>query len=99
MTVELQLELLGGLHITQHGAALTTFVSGKAPALLGYLAVTGRPHFRAALAGLLWSDQSEDRARGNLRVVLNNLRQLVAPHLVITVIPSLSTVTVLIGWM
>ena len=66
MTVELQLELLGGLRITQRGAALTTFVSGKAPALLAYLAVTGRPHFRAALAGLLWSDHAEEDARRNL---------------------------------
>ena len=69
MTVELQLELLGGLRITQHGAALTTFVSGKAPALLGYLAVTGRPHFRAALARPLWNDQGEGDARHTWRIV------------------------------
>jgi DNA-binding SARP family transcriptional activator len=84
MTAELQLELLGGLRITQHSAALTTFASSKAPALLCYLAVTGRPHFRAALARLLWSDHAEEDARRNLRVVLNNLRKQVAPHLVIT---------------
>ncbi|MDQ4075944.1 MAG: tetratricopeptide repeat protein [Chloroflexota bacterium] len=84
MTVKLELELLGGLRITQDGTAVTNFVSGKAPALLCYLAVTGQPQFRAALAGLLWSEQGEDDARRNLRVVLNNLRHVVAPHLVIT---------------
>ena len=64
MAAELRLELLGGLRILRDGVPVTQFVSGKAPALLSYLAVTGRPHFRTALAGLLWSDQSE-RAFGN----------------------------------
>ena len=69
MTAELQLELLGGLRITQHSAALTTFASSKAPALLCYLAVTGRPHFRAALARPLWNDQGEGDARHTWRIV------------------------------
>ena len=47
----------------------------KALALLVYLAVTGQPHSRDALATLLWpeSDQSEGRAR--LRRTLHRLNQ------------------------
>ncbi|MEA3396854.1 MAG: AAA family ATPase, partial [Chloroflexota bacterium] len=60
------------------------FVSRKAQALLVYLAVTGRAHFRDALAGLLWGESSEERAAGNLRVVLSNLRRLVPDHVIIT---------------
>lgn len=84
MAEELRLELLGGVRLTRDGAALSAFVSSKAPALLCYLAVTGRPQFRTTLAGLLWSEMPEDVARRNLRIVLANLRQTLAPHLLIT---------------
>jgi DNA-binding SARP family transcriptional activator len=77
----LRLALLGGLHISLGEAALAGFVSRKAQALLAYLAVTGRPHHRAALAGLLWGDLPEARAAGNLRVVLANLHDLLPHHL------------------
>ncbi len=83
MAEELRLEVLGGLRITRGGAPVD-FVSSKAPALLVYLAVTGRLHYRAALAALLWSEHPEEDARRNLRVVLANLRQTLAPHLLIT---------------
>jgi DNA-binding SARP family transcriptional activator len=84
MTQELHLEVLGGLHIGPENTADMRFVSTKAPALLCYLAVTGRPHFRASLAALLWSELPEAAARMNLRHVLSNLRRLLAPHLIIT---------------
>ena len=83
MESQLHLELLGGARITRGGAPLH-FVTAKAAALLCYLAVTGRPHSRTSLAALLWSEHAEDDARRNLRVVLTNLRHLVAPHLLIT---------------
>ena len=47
----------------------------KAIALLAYLAVTSRPHGRDALAGLLWPDLDEDRARAALRRTLSALRK------------------------
>ena len=83
MAEELRLEVLGGLRITRGGAPVD-FVSSKAPGLLVYLAVSGRQHFRTTLAALLWSEYPEEDARRNLRVVLANLRQTLAPHLLIT---------------
>jgi DNA-binding SARP family transcriptional activator len=84
MPEELRIEVLGGLRITQGGTPVTGFVSSKAPALLAYLAVTARPHVRAALADVLWSELPDTAARMNLRHVLSNLRQHLAPHLLIT---------------
>ena len=47
----------------------------KAVALLAYLAVTGTPHSREALATLLWPESTSSRARASLRRVLVTLRQ------------------------
>lgn len=84
MADELRLEYLGGMQITRAGTPLTGFVSVKAPALLCYLAVTGRPQFRLVLAGLLWGDLPEEDASANLRKALSNLRDLAGDHLIIT---------------
>ncbi len=84
MAKELRLSLLGGLDITLGGKPVTGFISAKVPALLCYLAVTGRSHFRAELAGLLWGGQPEATALANLRKALTNLRHLLALHLIIT---------------
>lgn len=84
MAGALHLELLGGLHVTLEGTPVTGFVSSKAPALLCYLAVSRRPHFRSVLATLLWGDLSEVDAAANLRQVLANLRRLLDPYLIIT---------------
>ncbi|MBN1657784.1 MAG: AAA family ATPase, partial [Anaerolineae bacterium] len=80
---ELRLSLLGDLQVTRGGTPVSGFVSAKVPALLCYLAVTGRPHFRQALAGLLWGDWPEAEALGSLRKALHNLRQLAGAHLVV----------------
>ena len=53
MTEELQLALLGNVAVRRDGTPITGLGSGKALALLCYLAVTGRPHLRPTLAGLL----------------------------------------------
>ncbi|NIV28538.1 MAG: hypothetical protein GWN58_03175, partial [Anaerolineae bacterium] len=58
--------------------------SRKAMALLCYLAVTGRPHLRPVLVGLLWAEMPEALARNNLSKALTQLRQAVAHHLRIT---------------
>ncbi|MCC7362125.1 MAG: tetratricopeptide repeat protein [Anaerolineales bacterium] len=84
MATELRIRLLGGLDVALEDARLTDFVSNKVPALLAYLAVTRRPHQREALAGLLWGERAEADARNNLRQALSNLRQLLAPFLMIT---------------
>src|SRR5690349_14724230 len=84
MATRLTLRLLGQPQISADDAPVAGFISGKAQALLVYLAVTGRPHSREALAGLLWGDMAEAPAGKNLRNALSNLRTLVGPHLTIT---------------
>ncbi|HUM72386.1 MAG TPA: hypothetical protein PLK31_26475, partial [Chloroflexota bacterium] len=72
----LQLTVLGKPHITCQDQPLTAdLVSAKGQALLIYLAVTGRPHSRPALSGLLWGDMPEETARANLRLTLSKLRK------------------------
>jgi len=78
---ELHLSLLGDLELRRDGAPLHRLRSSKAQALLCYLAVTGRPHLRPALLGLLWGDLPEIRAQNNLSKILTYLRQAVGDHL------------------
>jgi predicted ATPase/DNA-binding SARP family transcriptional activator len=81
---DLRLTLLGRPQVVSDGTPLTGWALQKSLALLAYLAVTGRPHSRGALAGLLWRDCTEANARSNLRKVLAELRQRVPSHLTIT---------------
>ena len=83
MPRELRLKLLGKPHASEDGTAIATFVYNKALALLCYLATTGRPHSREALAGLLWGEMTDDHARANLRKILLYLRKAVPEHTVI----------------
>ncbi|MBE9507007.1 MAG: tetratricopeptide repeat protein, partial [Chloroflexi bacterium] len=48
------------------------------------LAVTGRAHSRDALAGLLWGESPEAKAKASLRTALSNLRRQLAPYVIIT---------------
>ncbi len=84
MPDQLTLRLLGQPQILAGDAPVTGFISSKAQALLVYLAVTGRPHNREALAGLLWGEMPETQASKNLRNALSNLRALAGDHLSIT---------------
>ena len=81
---ELRLELLGRPRVVCDGIPLGPWTLQKSLALLAYLAVTGRPRNRSALAGLLWPDLPEASARSNLRKVVAELRRRVPSHLVIT---------------
>ena len=80
MGEQLRVGVLGGLHLTVGGRPLVGLASAKARALLVYLAVTGTPQSRSALAGLLWSDLPEEAARTNLRLVLTKLRRALPGH-------------------
>lgn len=77
----LRLTLLGTPRIRLGDQLLTDFATNKAQALLFYLAVTGRPHSRDALATLLWDDMSDAQAKKNLRTVLPDLRRRVGGYL------------------
>ncbi|MDX1689014.1 MAG: BTAD domain-containing putative transcriptional regulator, partial [Candidatus Promineifilaceae bacterium] len=49
----------------------------KSVALLAYLAVTGRPHNRDALATMLWPEHDQSGARANLRRELSRLKRAI----------------------
>ena len=84
MAEMLRLALLGGLRLSLDEAEIADTLPAKAAALLSYLAVTGRPHSRAALAGLLWPEAPEAVARASLRQTLFGLNKRLASHLIIT---------------
>jgi predicted ATPase/DNA-binding SARP family transcriptional activator len=67
---------LGGFHFETEGRLKVNFGTQKARALLVYLAVEAPRSFRRShLAGLLWSEYSEDKALHNLRQTLVRLRK------------------------
>ena len=73
---ELRISCFGTLRVELGGELLTGFDTDKTRALLAYLAVRAdRLHTREHLAGLLWSDQSEERALHSLRQTLSLLRK------------------------
>ncbi|MCE7982873.1 MAG: hypothetical protein DYG89_16950 [Caldilinea sp. CFX5] len=80
----LALSLLGTPKLLRDGKVVSGFITRKAEALFYYLAITERPHTRAALATLLWPEMSEQNARKNLRDVIASLRKLVGDHLLIS---------------
>ncbi len=84
MSARLALHLLGKLQIVVDGRSHTDTLSLKAQALLCYLAHTGEAHSRHALAGLLWGDVPEAKAKNSLRVTLAALRKLCPDHLNVT---------------
>ncbi len=76
MADELQIYVLGSPVLQIGKRPLTAdLISLKGQALLIYLAVTGQPHTRTTLAGLLWGDLPEESARANLRLTLSKLRK------------------------
>jgi predicted ATPase/DNA-binding SARP family transcriptional activator len=84
MTAVLEIRLFGGLEIRCEDAPIGGFISGKVPALLAYLAVTGRPHQRHTLAALFWGEMADADANNNLRQTLSNLRKVLDGTLLVT---------------
>jgi DNA-binding SARP family transcriptional activator len=78
---KLKLNLLGSPEVWLGGQVVTGFRSGKAKALLYYLAVTGRAQPRSVLAGLFWGGVAESHARRSLTMTLSNLRRLLGSYL------------------
>jgi DNA-binding SARP family transcriptional activator len=66
------ISLLGTPRI-QHDGVPVEVDTRKATALAAYLALTGQSHTRDALAGLLWPEYSQSRARAALRRTLSSL--------------------------
>ena len=79
--VHLSIALLGTFEVELDGRPVTGFGTDKARALLAYLAIeSGRPHRRAALAGLLWPDSTESAGRHSLSQTLHLLRRALDDH-------------------
>ena len=77
----LKIRLFGTFQVTLDGELLRTFDSDKTRALLAYLAVeSDESHRREKLAGLLWPEMPEKRARASLSQALYNLRTLLGDH-------------------
>ncbi len=72
----LQLELIGPPRARVDGRMLT-FPTRKTLALLAFLALEPGRHSRERLAGLLWPDSDEERARTALRRTLLRLRKVI----------------------
>jgi DNA-binding SARP family transcriptional activator len=79
----LELRVLGELDITRGGVPVPRLATRKDAVLLTYLAVTGRPHPREALAGLLWGESPEPAARASLRQTLSDVRAALGPGVLV----------------
>ena len=76
--------LLGQPQLILNDQPIQDQLLGKALALFCYLAMDPRPHPRAALATLLWSDMPDQNARMNLRTTINRLRKQLGDYLEVT---------------
>lgn len=81
---KLELRLFGGIEIHVQGKMLEGLVSRKADALVAYLACNPSLHARERLADLLWDNRNAATAMGNLRVLLNSIRNELSPPVIIT---------------
>ncbi|MBK8989205.1 MAG: tetratricopeptide repeat protein [Chloroflexi bacterium] len=72
----LKFHLLGRPQISLDDQPVMGFASEKELLLLCYLLLNPGEHSRPQLAGLLWGEMSEERARANLSTAVYNLRQL-----------------------
>jgi DNA-binding SARP family transcriptional activator/tetratricopeptide (TPR) repeat protein len=77
-----EIRLLGELEVVRRGQPCPLPASKKTRALLGYLAVTGRPQTREQLCDLLW--QGPDDPRAALRWSLAKLRSVLGPESLVT---------------
>jgi len=76
----LRLNVLGPFHAEWSDGTPLEVTGKKTQALMGYLAVeSARPHTRDQLAGLLWSETGDERARHNLRQALSKIRRSHGP--------------------
>jgi DNA-binding SARP family transcriptional activator/predicted ATPase/Tfp pilus assembly protein PilF len=79
-TKEMRLYLFGSPRLERQGAIIR-LGRRKSLALLAYLAVTGQPHDRVALATLLWPENNRVSARAALRQCLAEIKSRLRPTL------------------
>jgi DNA-binding SARP family transcriptional activator/pimeloyl-ACP methyl ester carboxylesterase len=78
-----RLYLLGVPHLEQDAETLS-IPRRKTLALLAYLAVTGGPHSREALATLFWPGNDQSKALANLRRELSRLKDALGEQVLVT---------------
>ena len=79
----LRLQVLGPFDARWSDGESAELRNKKARALLAYLAVEhGRSHARERLAGMLWGETGDERARHNLRQSLSAIRRTCGPLIV-----------------
>ncbi|HEY54507.1 MAG TPA: AAA family ATPase, partial [Caldilineae bacterium] len=76
-------QTLGRFEIRRQGAQIEALTLRKARALFVYLLLNPGLHDRSRLAGLLWGDCTETRARHNLRQTLWHLRRALPSDLLV----------------
>ena len=74
MRDRLHISVLGELKVAHDGRSMPLPASKKTRALLGYLAVVGRPVTRANLCDMFW--EGPDDPRANLRWSLHKIRKI-----------------------
>ncbi len=79
----LEISLLSPFTLTHDGQPLK-LPSRRTEALVVYLLRNPQPQAREVLANLLWDDLPQNKALGNLRVLLANLRKALEPYVTIT---------------
>lgn len=77
----LRIRTAGGLEIVVGDRDVSKSIPIKAALLIAYLADHGQPVSRSSIAGLLWSDLTEERARANMRVTLTRARSVLSDRL------------------
>ena len=92
-----RLRFLGPAQIKQAGQPVRGLGSGKALALLGYLAVQDHSVSREFLADLFWSDKPANRGRANLSWLIHHICKHL-PGCMSAGIPSDFSVNPLTGW-
>ncbi len=77
----INIQLFGGFRAEKFTGEYVKIPNQKANALLGYLALNDHySQTRERLAGLLWSDRSEEQARASLRQTIKRLRSVFSEH-------------------
>ena len=72
----IEIKVLGPFLARRSGGESFTFTNRKGQALLAYLGVGRQIATREEIAGLLWGDLSDERARHNLRQTLGKIRSM-----------------------
>lgn len=82
----LHLKLFGGFELSRPSGEIVVVTARRSVALLAYLALQRQPQSRERVAGLLWENSPDHRARASLRQALLGLRHLL-PELPLIVEP------------